>query len=163
MIDSVGDHRAVPVIVDPLSDLAVLYIDNLGEEPLGINGDPAERGTSGVVLGFPHAGGLEVSPAVVLDSYRADGHDIYGFQSIVRPVIEVQVSILPGFSGGPLVDSHGSLIGMVFGQSQNDPDIGYALTSAAIREAVDEGLRLTRGEPLPVSTNACLPAGAVGS
>jgi S1-C subfamily serine protease len=163
VVDSVGGHRAIPVIVDPLSDLAMLYVDALGEAPLAINSRPADRGTVGAVLGYPHAGGLEASAAVVLDSYAADGHDIYGRQSIVRAVLEVQAEILPGSSGGPFVDSTGKLIGMVFGQSEDDVDIGYALTSVAISAVVDEALRLTKEGPLPASTEECLPAGAVGS
>lgn len=163
VVDSVGEHQAIPVIVDPLSDLAMLYVDALGEAPMAINDEPSDRGTVGAVLGYPHAGDLEASAAVVLDSYAADGHDIYGRQSIVRPVLEVQAQILPGSSGGPLVNSQGALIGMVFGQSEDDLDIGYALTSPAISKVVDEGLRLTQDGPLPASTEECLPAGAVGS
>jgi S1-C subfamily serine protease len=156
VMDARGEHSAVPILVDPLSDMAVLYVDVLDEQPLSIDAGNAARGTIGVVLGYPHAGGLEVSPAVVLDAYRADGHDIYGRQAITRHVLEVQAEIVPGSSGGPIVDAHGTLIGMVFGQSENDPGIGYALTATAIREVVDAALGLSDGEPIPVSTGDCL-------
>ena len=160
VIDSVGGQRAIPIVVDPLSDLAVLYVDRLGDQPLRINDDPAKRGTVGAVLGYPHAGVLEATPAVVLDNYRADGHDIYGHERIVRPILEVQAQISPGSSGGPLVDSNGMLIGMVFGQAQERPEVGYALTPAAIREVVDNGLGLTRDAVTAVSTGPCLAPGA---
>jgi S1-C subfamily serine protease len=97
----------------------------------------------------------------VLDNYRAEGHDIYGQERIVRQILEVQAQVLPGSSGGPFVDSRGTLIGMVFGQSQDRSGVGYALPAAAIRLVVDEALSLTRGGPIAVSTGACL-AGVAG-
>ena len=157
VVDAAGAQRAIPIVVDPLSDLAVLYVDALNDHPLQINLDPPKRGTVGVVLGYPHAGSRDASPAVVLDNYRAEGHDIYGNKRIVRQILEVEAPIFPGSSGGPLVDRDGTLIGMVFGQSQDRSDIGYALTSAAIREVVDKGLDLTSDGLTAVSTGACLP------
>lgn len=163
VIDSAGAHRAIPVVVDPLSDMAVLYVDDLGGAPLQINDAPATRGAVGVVLGYPHAGDLEVSPAVVLDNYRGEGHDIYGQQRIVRQILEVQARIELGSSGGALVDSRGALIGMVFGQSEDELDIGYALPSAAIKEVVEAGVGLTQGRPNAVPTGACLTSLGEGS
>lgn len=163
VIDASGQHHAIPVIVDPLSDVAVLYVQALDAEPLDINETPARRGTTGAVLGYPHAGRLEASPAVVLDSYRAQGHDIYGLQAISRQILEVQARIVPGSSGGPLVDSQGRLIGLAFGQSEDEPDIGYTLTAAAVRDVLDAALRLTQENPIPVSTGACLTVNAGGS
>ncbi len=160
VIDAAGGQPAIPVVVDPLSDLAVLYVAALNDQPLQINDHPAKRGTVGVVLGYPHAGSLDASPAVVLDNYRAEGHDIYGHERVVRQIIEVRAQILPGSSGGPLVDANGTLVGMVFGQAQNQSDVGYALTPAAIREVVENGLGLTRDGVTAVATGACLtPAG----
>ena len=159
VVDSAGEHRAIPVVVDPLSDMAVLYVEALSDPPVEINDHAASRGTVGVVLGYPHGGNLQVTPTVVLDNYRADSHDIYGQQSIVRQILEVQAQILPGLSGGPFVDSQGMLIGMVFGQSEAVPDVGYTLTAPAIRELVDAGLGATDAGQTAVSTGACLPPG----
>jgi S1-C subfamily serine protease len=160
VVDAAGGLPAIPIVVDPLSDLAVLYVAGLEDQPLQINDGPAKRGTVGVVLGYPHGGSLESSPAAVLDSYRAEGHDIYGRERIVRQILEVRAQIFPGSSGGPLVDANGTLIGMVFGQSEDQSDVGYALTSAAIREVVDTGLGLTHDGATAVSTGECLtPAG----
>jgi S1-C subfamily serine protease len=96
----------------------------------------------------------------VLDNYRAEGHDIYGHEQIVRQVLEVRAQIFPGSSGGPLVDVDGRLIGMVFGQSQDQSDVGYALTSAAISDVVNTGIGLVHAGVAAVSTGECLtPAG----
>ena len=156
IVDSTGRHRAIPIVVDPLADLAVLFSEDLADQPLIIGTAPAGRGTNAAVLGYPNAGAFQASPAVVLDNYSAEGHDIYGQQRIVRQIIEVQSKIEPGSSGGPLVDVHGAMIGMVFGQSEDEPDIGYALTSTAIREVIDAALGLTAQGPAAVSTGACL-------
>ncbi len=71
VLDSSGAHDAVPVVVDPLFDLAALYVEALDDQWLPISAEPAQRGTTGAVLGYPHAGTFESSPAIVLDAYRA--------------------------------------------------------------------------------------------
>ncbi len=70
----------------------------------------------------------------------------------------MQAQISPGTSGGPLVDAHGDLIGIVFGQSQDEPDVGYAVTAAAIKEVLEAALTMASDVPIPASTGDCLPA-----
>ena len=157
VVDAAGEHRAIPVVVDPLSDVAVLYVEAISDPTIAISDHAADRGTLGVLLGYPNGGALQATPTVVLANERAESHDIYGQRSTVRQILEVQALILPGSSGGPLVDSQGRLIGMVFGESQDDPGIGYTLTSGEIRHAVDEGLGAVATGPTAVGTGPCLP------
>ncbi|HSB85632.1 MAG TPA: trypsin-like peptidase domain-containing protein [Ilumatobacteraceae bacterium] len=156
VVDSTGSHRAVAVLVDPLADLAVLYSDGLSDEPVTISSTPAGRGTAAVVLGYPRGGQLHASPAVVLDSYRAEQNDIYGREQAEREILEVQAPVVPGSSGGPVVDSKGELIGIVFGQSQGDPDVGFAVTATAIDRSVEAGRRAAETGARAVSTGDCL-------
>jgi S1-C subfamily serine protease len=157
VVDSFGSHRAVAVLVDPLADLAVLYADGLGAAPVAISATPADRGTAAVVLGYPRGGQLDAEPAVVLDRYRGKQADIYGRGEIEREIVEVQASVVPGSSGGPVVDGRGELIGIVFGQSQSDSSVGFAVGATAIRPSVEAGRRAAAAGAAPVSTGACLP------
>ena len=153
-------YPAVPVLVDPLADVALLYVDRLEGQPVAINTRRVDRGTVSAVLGYPHGGGLDASPAVVLDAYRADEHDIYNVQRVERDVLEIEARVLPGSSGGPVVDAHGQLIGMVFGQSQVQPDVGFAVTAGVIADVSAHGAALVQQGVTGVATGACLPGEA---
>ena len=57
----------------------------------------------------------------------------------------------PGNSGGPLLDSHGAVAGVVFGKAINDATTGYALTAAQVAPAAAVGRTATDA----VSTHGC--------
>ena len=57
----------------------------------------------------------------------------------VRNVYEIQATVRPGNSGGPLVEPDGEVIGVVFSRSTTDGDIGYALTSPGVLSRVHRG------------------------
>jgi S1-C subfamily serine protease len=146
-------YLAVPILVDPRNDVAVLRVDALDAPPLRLPADLVGRGTASALIGYPRGGQLQSDVAVVLGNYSATGHDIYGHGDVRRQVYEVQATILPGESGSPLVDANGALIGLVFAASSNHDDIGYALAGSVIRDA----LAAARGLSQPVSTGDCLP------
>jgi S1-C subfamily serine protease len=146
-------HVAIPVLIDPRNDVAVLRVDSLDAPSLRMHADLVGRGTGTALLGYPRGGQLQSDVAVVLADYSATGHDIYGRGNVRRSVYELQATVLPGESGSPLVDSNGALIGLVFAASSNHDDIGYALAGSVIRDALDAARSLSE----PVSTGECLP------
>ena len=156
---AISVRPAVPILVDARADLAVLYVRGLARDPLPLATVAAVRGTIGAVLGYPGGRALATNPAIVLASHRASGRDIYGRDRVMRDILEVQAQLGPGASGGPLVDSNGAVLGVLFGQSEDHPDIVYALTASAIRVVIDEARRLPQGgDPVGVPTGECLPS-----
>ena len=146
VVDSAGYHTASVELFDPEFDLAVLRVPGISEKPLTIDPHMVGRGTKGVVIGYPDGGPLTVDPAAVRTEILATGLDIYGQNQTTRSVYEVEALVRPGNSGGPLVESDGLVIGVVFSRSPSTPDIGYALASPGVLRRVE------LAEALPTST-----------
>jgi S1-C subfamily serine protease len=68
---------------------------------------------------------------------RAVGDDIYGQSGVEREVYAFRGVVLPGNSGGPLLDEDGRVLGMVFGAADEADDTGYALTATELDRALD--------------------------
>lgn len=125
--DQRGSHTAVPIWFDPNLDFAVLRVSDLTGKPLELDTDSQSRGTAGAVLGYPGGGSFTVRSAAVLDEFTATGRNIYGTGKTQRDVYELQADIIPGNSGGPVINERGQVIGVVFAESTTYKHIGYAL------------------------------------
>ncbi len=115
------------VVFDPARDLAVLDVPGLEARPLALGGERA-RGDDVVVAGFPLNGPYVLSPGRVRDVIVAEGEDIYGAAEVTREVYSVNADVRPGNSGGPVLASDGTVVGVVFARSLDDASTGYALT-----------------------------------
>jgi S1-C subfamily serine protease len=146
-----GSQRAVVVSFDPKLDVAVLYVGGPLGPPLALDPEDRDRGTGGVVLGYPGGGGLTAGPGAIRRELNAVGRDIYGRSTVARGVYELQAVVRPGNSGGPFVEMDGRVAGVVFAASTTDPQVGYAITSPQV---LDE-LREAGGRTAGVSTGAC--------
>lgn len=155
VIDQNGSHTATPVLFDPDLDFAVLRTDNLAGAPLALVPHDVPRGTIGAALGYPGGGPFTASPGVVLDETTALGRNIYNQGLTSRNIYELQATIEPGNSGGPLVASDGTVIGVIFAKAISNDSIGYALTSTEINPE----LRQARQQTAPVSTGGVCASG----
>ncbi|HUK01095.1 MAG TPA: Do family serine endopeptidase [Steroidobacteraceae bacterium] len=107
---TLADHREFRAKVlgsDPTSDIAVLKIEahNL---PVVHFGDPGELAVGDYVLAIGAPYGLEESATAGIVS--AKGRSLPGGNYV--PFIQTDVAVNPGNSGGPLFDSHGSVVGI---------------------------------------------------
>jgi S1-C subfamily serine protease len=113
--------------------------------------DDTDPGDQGAVLGYPGNGPFAIAPARVRAEQRLQGPDIYGQRQVVRNVLSLYARVRPGNSGGPLVSPEGTVSGVVFAASVDDPRTGYALTVDEVRDVAQGGM--TASEPVP--TGAC--------
>jgi S1-C subfamily serine protease len=149
--DANGTHRAVAIWFDPDLDFAVLKTNDLAGKALSFNTTTATNGSRAAVLGYPGGGPFDVESAVVLDHFIASGRNIYGQGVTEREIYEVKSHIIPGNSGGPLINQAGEVVGVVFAQSTTYQNVGYTLTAKkALAEVTTAKQRNTE-----VSTASC--------
>ena len=55
--------------------------------------------------------------------------DIYGEGEYQRKGMQLEADISPGDSGGAIIDSSGSVVGLVFSRSNNTDGVSYAVSS----------------------------------
>ena len=139
------------VVFDPDIDVAVLYAPSIGLPGLPTQTADPPRGTSGAVIGYPGGEAEQVVPAAVSGTEAARGYNIYGDSLVTREIEVLAAHVIPGNSGGPMVDGSGTVIGLVFAASTTSSDEGYALTMSQIGPDLQQG----HGRTAPVSTHAC--------
>jgi S1-C subfamily serine protease len=128
IVDGNGRHAATVVGFNPELDIAILKTSGLAGEPLPMLGDLVANGTASAALGYPGGGDFTALPSTILESFNARGRNIYNQGETTRQVYSIKASIVPGNSGGPLIDQDGNVIGVIFAESTAYEDVGYALT-----------------------------------
>ncbi|GAC1476572.1 MAG: MarP family serine protease [Candidatus Dormibacteraceae bacterium] len=149
MIETPGGARMSGTVVyfDPERDIAVLYVPEFKATALPFAS--ANRGTKGAVIGYPGGGPELVSPAIVDGRITAEGRDIYNRNLVTRQIFVIEAKVRPGNSGGPLVDTEGHVLGLVFATSAGVPNQAYALTD----DEIDGDIRYAVAHPAPKDTS----------
>jgi hypothetical protein len=161
VVSGTTDHRiqtpdgqvypATVVYFDPEVDVAMLSAP--GYNGAALTFAHGDRGTTGAVIGYPGGGPERVEPAVVDGAVNAEGRDIYNSNLVTRQIFVIQSHVRPGNSGGPLVDTEGRVLGIVFATSATDPQQAYALTDDEVARDVAQGR--TRTNPVDTQQFAC--------
>jgi S1-C subfamily serine protease len=138
---------ATAVYYQPEDDLALLRIDSkLPTLPIS---SERQVGAGAAVLGFPENGPYTVTPARIGETRDTISEDSYGRGPIERTITALGGDVRSGNSGGPLVDGHGRVVGVVFAATTAGPAGGFAIPAEQVREAIG---RAGAGE---VDTGAC--------
>jgi S1-C subfamily serine protease len=146
------NNTSVPgrvVYYNPDADVAVIAVPTGTVRPLRFA--EARGGDAVAILGFPQNGPYDVQTGRVRADQRLRSPDIYGHGTVIRDVLSLRGLIRPGNSGGPVVDSAGRVVGVVFAASVTSSDTGYALSSQQVRQAASAGEAASRS----VSTQGC--------
>jgi S1-C subfamily serine protease len=144
---------ATVVLYDPKRDVAVLDVPGLDASPLSFARAPARSGDPAVVLGYPEDGPLNVQAARVRDRMQVSGADIYGNAGVRREVYSIRSVVRSGNSGGPLLATDGTVLGVVFATDLRSTDTGYVLTAAEVSSDFAAG----RDATTRVGTGECTP------
>jgi serine protease DegQ len=123
---------------DPSTDLAVLKIDNTTAAPAQI-GDTSAVKVGHYVIALGRAGGtLSASGGVV----SAIGNGRTGSGSQIDHLLRPDLTMYPGFSGGPLVDAQGQVVGITTSHLSRAGAV--AIPTATVNTVVDQ--LTTRGK-----------------
>jgi len=94
---------------DPASDLALLRLEQASATPCQAAAKAAQVGQIVLALGRPTPGGIQASLGIVT---AIGGPLRTGQGGFVEQVLRTDAVPYPGFSGGPLVDSGGAVLGI---------------------------------------------------
>lgn len=110
-------------------DLAIVRIDAdaLPVLPLG-DSDSIQQGQAVVAIGNPLGLAHSVTPGIV--SARRDDPD--------QPMLQLGMQVLPGNSGGPVLDMQGRVHGVVTQRSLIAKHVGYAVTINSIKQLLEK-------------------------
>jgi putative serine protease PepD len=144
-----GDLLPAKVVgTDPSSDLAVLKLRSRPSTPLTVlplaDSDRVRVGDDAIAIGYP----LGLDRTATRGIVSGLGREIQapnGFQ--IDKVIQTDAPIIPGNSGGPLLDARGEVIGVnsqiatAGAGSSGNVGIGFAVPSNSVRQVVPILLR----------------------
>ncbi|MEX0704549.1 MAG: trypsin-like peptidase domain-containing protein [Planctomycetales bacterium] len=136
-----NSYEATPVGADPVNDIAVLRIDaprdSLHPIRLGDSGR-LQVGMRVFAIGNPF--GLERTMTTGIISSLNRSLKVRGNRT-VRQIIQIDAAVNPGNSGGPLIDTHGSIIGMntaIASTTGQSAGVGFAIPVNLVRRVVPQ-------------------------
>jgi S1-C subfamily serine protease len=139
------------VYFDPIDDLAVIAVDDLGADVLPVSATLA-AGDAAAVQGYPYGGPFTMVPAGVESVGTANVPDVYDDSWNPREIYALDAVVRPGNSGGPLLTDDGAVAGVVFARAENDESLGYAMTMAELTPVAESAPSLSNS----VSTGSCV-------
>lgn len=135
-------YRATYVGGDAVTDVAVLQLEGAsGLTPVDLSDDAAQVGDEVTAVG--DAGGDGGSLTAAPGTVSALGQDITvqetdGSSAKLTDLIQVDAYVVPGDSGGAVLDGDGDVVGMNVAASSGSRDVtGYAIPIATVESIVD--------------------------
>jgi S1-C subfamily serine protease len=138
---------ARPVYVDSQNDVALLRAPTLALEPLAVDRD-GKFPRQVVILGYPRDGPLTGTAASAGSPRSVIAPDAYDRRVSARVIVPLRGKVQPGESGGPVVDSRGRVIAMVFAGAKRGAS-GFAVPVELVLRGASTRLR-------PVSSGPCV-------
>lgn len=112
---------------DKSQDLAVIKIEAQGLKPLPLgDSDQLKQGQSVIAIGNP----LGLTHSVVRGLLSATRDE--------EPKLQLSMPVVPGNSGGPVLDFEGKVHGIIAQRSLREANVGYAVTINALKPLLEK-------------------------
>jgi serine protease Do len=129
--DKGNDFKVRIVFQDAAADLAILKIldssFHLPDPPYAISPHPADLGENVFTLGYPKDDIVYGKGYISAETGFRDDTSSY----------QVTLTVNPGNSGGPLLNSRGNIVGIVSGKQTPSTDIAFAVKSSCLGNLLD--------------------------
>ena len=136
LIDFDGrEFSSFVIAIDFQTDLALLDSSRITQEPLQTS---KPRLDMDVVLMVGSKNEIQVIHSEIKRLIDISIADIYGDGAYVRSGMELSASVTPGDSGGPIVNTDGEVIGLVFSRSIHNEGISYGISSEEFTKVTSE-------------------------
>jgi S1-C subfamily serine protease len=136
-----NSYEGHPVGADPINDIAVIKVDAPRDALFPIRlGDSAEMKVGMRVFAIGNPFGLERTMTTGIISSLNRTLQVAANRSI-KSIIQIDAAVNPGNSGGPLLNSHGRLIGMntaIASRTGQSAGVGFAIPSSLIARVVPQ-------------------------
>ncbi len=139
LVNVQGKYLAATVILrDIENDIAFIKVENPSELPpaLPLSEKHQRLGSSVFTIGFPRIDVMGKTPKLsdgIISSVNGINDNPFSYQ--------ITVPIQPGNSGGPLINMHGEVVGMVTSMlGLKNPETGFEYTLQNVNYAVKSGL-----------------------
>ena len=109
VVEGGAEYQARVAGRDPGSDLAVLTLENGSLTPAKLAEKPGQIGQLVLALGRPNTGGIQASMGVISSQ---GGPTRTGRGGMLERYWRTDAVPYPGFSGGPLIDLEGKVLGL---------------------------------------------------
>jgi len=142
-----GSHDATVIGTDPSADVAVLRVSGLSTLPTVRFANSSSIAAGDPVVAIGNALGLGGSPTVTAGIISATGRTITAAdetgsaEETLHGLLQTDAPIVPGNSGGPLVDARGAVVGMDTAAASSGTDsasVGFAIPANTVRHVATE-------------------------
>ena len=138
VVRSDGSVRSADVIAfDADADLALLRVDSLDIDPLPLGIGRPQLGPA-TMVSWSRDDGVLAQRAEITRRLNISIEDIYIEHDVQRSGIEVDTDVVIGDSGGPIIDAHGDVVGIVYARSRQRDGIAFATDATEVRSLFDE-------------------------
>ena len=122
---------------DPVHDVAILRYSDV-KLPLLHVGKPLKDNEPVTAYGYTAGKQLRAESSIKIKSFKWRASDIFGAPAGVQSIYKLKAHIRVCDSGGPLVDAQGDVRGVVFGKSNTETEVAYALGPEEILSAIEK-------------------------
>lgn len=144
---------------DATHDIAVLRLEGAsGLSTAVLNESTATVGTQVTAIGQGGGQGTLYAAAgtITATDQRITAGDETGSAEALTGLLETSADVVPGYSGGPLVDADGKVVGVDTAASSGGDIDGYAVPIAQAKDIVDQILAGERSETVHVGARGGL-------
>jgi S1-C subfamily serine protease len=144
-------YAGTTVLFNPSLDVAAIRVKGLNARPLTLLNESAPINQVVAILGYPK-GNYTVVQGQITDEQYVSGSNIYQTGNYKRQIYAINADLQAGNSGGPVINTKGQLVGIIFAKSNVISNDGFAITTNSLTAVIKEASYATH----KVSTGACV-------